>query len=36
MFQSEISISERRGLAEIITFNRNKANQHIKKWQHLF
>ena len=35
MFQFEISISERRGLEEIIAFNRNKTDQHIDKWQHL-
>jgi len=36
MFQIEISISERRGLEEIIAFNRNKTDQHIEKWQHLY
>jgi len=32
----EISISERRGLEEIIAFNRNKTDQHIEKWQYLY
>ena len=36
MFQFEISISERRGLEEIIAFNRNKTDQLIEKWQHLY
>ena len=36
MFQFEISISERRGLGEILAFNRNKTDQHIEKWQHLY
>ena len=36
MFQFEISISERRGLEEIIAFNRNKTDQYIEKWQHLY
>jgi len=36
MFQFEISISERRGLEEIITFNRNKTDQHIEKCQQLY
>ena len=36
MFQFEISISERRGWEEIIAFNRNKTDQHIEKWQHLY
>ena len=36
IFQFEISISERRGLEEIIAFNRNKTVQHIEKWQHLY
>jgi len=30
MFQFEISISERRGLEEIIAINRNKTDQHIE------
>jgi len=36
MFQFEISTSERRGLEEIIAFNRNKKDQHIEQWQHLY
>ena len=36
MFQFEISISGRWGWEEIIVFNRNKTDQHIKKWQHLY
>ena len=36
MFQFEIRISERRGLDEIIAFNRNKTDKHIEKWQHLY
>ena len=36
MFQFEIRISERRGLDEIIAFNRNKTDQYIEKWQHLY
>ena len=36
MFQFEISISERRGLEEIIAFNRNITDKHIEKWQHLY
>jgi len=32
----EIIISERRGLEEIIAFNRNKTDQHIEKWQQLY
>ena len=35
MFQFEISISKRRGLEEIIAFNRNKTDQQIEKWQHV-
>jgi len=35
MFQFEISISERRGLEEIIVLNRNETDHHIEKWQHL-
>jgi len=27
-------MSERRGLEEILAFNRNKTDQHIEKWQH--
>ena len=34
MFQFEISISERRGLEEIIVLNRDETDQHIEKWQH--
>jgi len=36
MFQFEISISERRGLKEILAFNRNKTDQSIWKWQYLY
>ena len=36
MFQFEIRISERRGLGEIIAFNRNITDQHNQKWQHLY
>ena len=36
MFQFGISISERRGLEEIKAFKRNKTDQHIEKWQHLY
>jgi len=38
MFQFEIStcISERRGLEEIIALYRNKTDQYIEKWQHLY
>ena len=36
MFQFEIIISERRGLEEIITFNRNKTDQHIENCQQLY
>jgi len=34
MFQFEISISESRGLEEIIAFNR--IDQYIGKWRHLY
>ena len=36
MFQFEIIISERRRLEEIIAFNKNKTDQHIDKWRHLY
>ena len=36
MLQFANNISERRGLEEIITLNRNKIDQHIQKWQHLY
>ena len=36
MFQFEIRIYERRGLEEIIAFDRNKTDQSIEKWQHLY
>ena len=31
-----VYLSERRRLEEIIAFNRNKSDQHIEKWQHLY
>ena len=33
-YLNEISMSDRRGLEEILAFNRNKTDQHIEKWQH--
>jgi len=36
MFQFEIILSERRGLEEIIAFNRNKTDQHIENCQQLY